>query len=333
MLIESSPVGGTRPPDGFRARPEAALHLSVLAFLFTCLFSSALHAAEASEPAPLAAQSLLLDVARAGDRLVVVGEHGHILVSQDNGLNWSQSSVPTRAMLTAVSFPDAQHGWAVGHDGVILATADGGLTWQKQDDGKGLDTVLLDVHFRDARTGFVVGAYGRFFATTDGGKSWTPAKPAADEVHYNRMTEGPDRYLYLAGESGTLLLSSDGGATWIRSDVPYDGSLFGALPLTGGGLLTYGLRGHILRSADHGGSWEPISNEVKVLIMGGCVLKNGAIVLGGQGGNFFVSRDGGHHFTAWKPAGFGTGVSAVIETADGALLAVGEAGAVRLTLP
>lgn len=333
MLIESSLVGGTRPEAGFRARPAAGLHLGVFAALCACLFSCALHAAELSEPAPLAEQALLLDVTNTGDRLVAVGDHGHILLSRDGGRSWKQSPVPTRAMLTGVSFPDARHGWAVGHDGVILATTDGGETWQRQDDGHNLETVLLDVYFRDTRHGFAVGAYGKFYATADGGKNWTVGKPAPDDVHYNRITGGPDGYLYLAGESGTVLTSADNGRTWTRVEVPYDGSLFGVLPLGQDGIVTYGLRGHILRSDDHGGSWEPLNSEVKVLIMAGHRLRNGTIVLGGQGGNFFVSRDGGHHFTHWKPAGFGTGVAAIAEATDGALVTVGEAGAVRLTLP
>jgi hypothetical protein len=46
-----------------------------------------------------------------------------------------------------------------------------------------------------------------------------------------------------------------------------------------------------------------------------------------------VSRDAGLTFTHWKPADFGTSVAAVIDAGDGAVLTVGEAGAVRITLP
>lgn len=289
--------------------------------------------AESSEPAPLAAQALLLDVASTGGQLVAVGDHGHVVISRDNGRTWTQSLTPTRALLTAVSFPDAQHGWAVGHDGVILHTSDGGLTWVRQDDGRSRDNVYLDVLFRDPLHGFVVGAYGRFLTTSDGGKTWIASQPSADEVHYNRISAGQDGYLYLSGESGTTLVSSDGGKNWIKAEVPYDGSLFGILPLDNGRIITYGLRGHILRSEDHGASWVPLNNDVKVLIMGGIRLRNGVTVLGGQGGNFFISRDAGHSFSHWKPAGFGTSIADLAEAGDGTLVTVGEAGAVRLKLP
>jgi len=304
-----------------------------LLLLFTLTFTLPLSAAETSEPAPLAARALLLDVVRAGGKLVAVGDRGHVLLSTDDGRSWTQSLVPTRAMLTGVSFPDAQHGWAVGHDGVIIATADGGQSWTRQDDGRSLDTVWLDVLFRDALHGFAVGAYGRFSATVDGGKTWTATKPSADEVHFNRISAGADGYLYLAGESGTVLVSPDDGRSWTKADVPYDGSLFGVVPLDGGRIIAYGLRGHILRSDDHGGRWQPLNSDVQVLIMGGVRLRNGVTVLAGQGGNFLVSRDSGQNFALWKPADFGTSVASLVEAGDGALVVVGEAGATRLELP
>ena len=84
---------------------------------------------------PRATESLLLDIDRAGSRLVVVGERGHILYSDDTGDTWQQAKVPTRQMLTAVHFPSPKLGWAVGHDGLVLATVDGGEHWVLQRDG------------------------------------------------------------------------------------------------------------------------------------------------------------------------------------------------------
>lgn len=332
-------VGGALGPDkivGTRDRrgvkPFPPLSCSLLA-LITLTLPFTLSASETSEPAPLAPKSLLLAVAKAGDRLVAVGDRGHVLLSSDQGRTWTQSVVPARAMLTGVSFPDDRHGWAVGHDGVILATTDGGQTWKRQDAGRDLETVYLDVLFRDAANGFAVGAYGKFMVTADGGQTWTAAHPSDDEVHYNRLTAGGDGTLYLAGEGGLLLVSRDGGKKWTRSEVPYDGSFFGALPLDKNRVIVFGLRGHILRSEDQGDTWTDESNQLQVLIMAGVHLANGRVVLAGQGGNFFVSRDRGVTFDHWKPADFGTSVAAVLETGDGALLTVGEAGAVRVTLP
>lgn len=317
----------------FPAGSFAPLRTFLARFCGLLLAVTSLGAVEFSEPAPLASHALLLDITKAGDRLVAVGAHGIVIVSSDQGAKWIQSAAPTRAMLTGVAFADAQHGWAVGHDGVILATTDGGVTWTHQDKGDDLETVYLDVLFLDAQRGFVVGAYGKFLTTDDGGKTWTPGKPVADEVHFNRIARGDQGQLFLAGESGTLLVSSDGGKKWTRSEVPYEGSLFAAVPVGATSLVVGGLRGHILTSPDNGGEWEQHDSDVTVLVMGGTVLKSGAVVLGGQGGNFFFSRDEGKSFTHWKPDTFGSSVAEVIEAADGMLVVVGEAGVARLKLP
>ncbi len=305
------------------------------AFLLGALVfhAAAFSAGEQSELAPLAAKSLLLALARTDAALVAVGDRGHVLLSNDNGLTWKQCIVPTRAMLTGVSFPDARHGWAVGHDGVILNTADGGLSWQRQDKGDDLETVYLDVLFLDAQHGFAVGAYGKFCATQDGGKTWVTSTPSEHDVHYNRLTATPGKRLFLAGESGTLLVSTDEGQTWKPSAVPYNGSLFGYVPIDEQSGIIHGLRGHIFTTTDQGVTWASHNSEINALIMGGTRLRSGVIILGGQGGNFFISRDQGASFNHWTPPGFGGSVATVIEANDGAIIAVGETGVSRLTMP
>ncbi len=315
------------------AGPFASLRMTWLRGLGLLLLLAPLCAAPDSEPAPLAAHSLLLGIARAGHRLVAVGDRGHVLLSDDAGANWRQVLAPTRAMLTAISFPDDRHGWAVGHDGVILATADAGETWKRQDPGTDLETSYLDVLFVSSQRGFAAGAYGKFITTTDGGTTWKQEKPAEGELHYNRIAAGPDGFLYLAGESGTLLGSHDGGATWIKSELPYDGSLFCVVPVDARTVVAAGLRGHVFRSTDNGGNWKQCPVELKTLIMGGTVLRSGIIVLAGQDGNFLLSRDHGISFTVWHPAEATGAIADLTEANDGNVIVIGENGAVRLKIP
>ncbi len=309
---------------------RARICACLLAALPTLVFASV---QESSEPAPLAAKSLLLDVARAGKNIVAVGNRGHVVISRDEGETWHQSITPTRAMLTGVSFVDEQHGWAVGHDGVILATTDGGRSWQRQDEGNDLETVFLDVHFYDATHGIVVGAYGKFLVTEDGGKKWTARRPGEADFHLNRILTGPDGATFMVGEAGSFLQSRDQGKTWRQIDVPYQGSLFAVVPVDQDTAIVAGLRGHILTTEDDGASWNDHSNTVKVLISTGIRLPDGTIVLAGQGGNFFLSRDSGKSFRHWQPDDFNTSIAEIIPSANNALIAVGEAGAVRLNLP
>ena len=96
-------------------------------------------------PMKKAASSLLLDIAAVGDRLVAVGERGHILYSVDGGESWVQTRVPTSAMLTRVFFISDKLGWAVGHDGNILVSRDGGVNWELQREGISAQAQLNEV--------------------------------------------------------------------------------------------------------------------------------------------------------------------------------------------
>lgn len=336
----SHPEISARAASHPRARNLAGGHrsLAAVAGLLSLLLPPMLVSArstettEMSDPAPLAAKTLLLDIARAGDRLVAVGAHGIVVVSDDEGRSWRQIIVPTRTLLTAVSFADNHRGWSVGHDGVILATTNGGDAWTRQDSGRDLQTVFLDVLFLDPLRGFAVGAYGKFMATVDGGRTWTPAQPAPDEPHLNRIARTGDR-LALAGEMGTLLFSDDHGGSWQPADLPYDGSLFGIVTAPAGEpIVVCGLRGHVLVS-DTGEDWRELATEAPVLLMAGLRLADATIVLAGQGGNLFVSRDRGRTFARWRPEDFGTAVADLVATGDGHLVVVGEAGATRLPQP
>ena len=144
-------------------------------------------AGESAWKAPLAAKSLLLDVAARDGGLVAVGERGHILVSRDEGASWTQAEVPTRALLTGVFMHDGQLGWAVGHDAVAVRTRDGGRTWERVNYAPENEKPLLDVWFADAQRGLAVGAYGELLATSDAGATWE-ARPVngGDDFHLNQ---------------------------------------------------------------------------------------------------------------------------------------------------
>ena len=290
--------------------------------------------AGAAEPfpaveAPLAIESLLLDGATAGSRLVVVGERGHILVSDDNGARWKQARVPTRALLTAVHMHDERIGFAVGHDAVILRTGDGGETWRLVHHAPEEERPLLDVWFRDERTGFAVGAYGYFLATGDGGDTWTSRAVSEDDFHLNALVPaGPDR-LFLAAEGGVAYRSDDGGATWRALSPPYGGSWFGALALDADRLLLLGLRGHLFRSEDGGESWTQVVTGTNATLTAALRVDSEQVLITGLEGTLLTSRDGGRSVSLGRLASR-QGISAALALADGGVLLLGEFGVRRL---
>ena len=283
--------------------------------------------------APLAAQSLLLDVAWHGNRLVAVGERGHVLVSTDGGASWTQSEVPTRALLTGVFMLDGSTGWAVGHDEVVIRTRDGGATWELVHSAPDAEKPLLDVWFASANDGFAVGAYGGLLTTRDGGSTWEPRQARGDDdFHLNGLAAAPDGALYLAAESGHLYRSDDRGATWLPLPSPYDGSFFGILPRQDGTLLAYGLRGHLYRSADRGATWTTIVTGTEESLACAIELDGGRFVVGGMAGTLLWGDAGGTNVRKQELPGR-KAIMALAPVAPDTVLLAGEGGTQRIGLP
>jgi len=289
------------------------------------LLGSAAFAAEPTKTYPLAAKSLVLDVARAGDALVAVGDRGFILRSTDNGAAWVQLNSPVTTMLTTVHMRDAQNGWAVGHDAVILSTTDGGVTWTERFKDVELETPLFDVWFENAMHGIAVGGYGLLMETTDGGATWDERRISDDEPHLYTIAQLPDGALVTVGEMGSVFKSTDNGATWTALESPYEGSLFGALVLKDGGILIYGLRGNLFRSDDAGATWTKLETGTETSLLGATQRADGGIVVVGLSGTLLISGDG--RTFAGAPLVDREALGGAVETAAGTVLVFGEKGA------
>jgi len=276
--------------------------------------------------ARLAAQALLLDAGVAGNRIIAVGERGHIVVSDDDGVQWHQVPVPTQATLTAVYFVDTQHGWAVGHDATILHSSDAGNTWTLQNQAPQDQQPLLDIWFRNQNEGYAFGAYGLYLVTHDGGQSWIARTINSEEdFHFNSVTSTTDGQLYVAGEAGSLYHSSDPTQGWNKLKSPYKGSFFGILALEDNILIIFGLRGKIYRSTDQGNIWTEIQSHTEASLMGGTVLRDGRVFIVGLGGVILKSTDAGQSFALYtRPDRIG--LSTILQSPRGDLLTFGEMG-------
>jgi photosystem II stability/assembly factor-like uncharacterized protein len=280
-------------------------------------------------PARLAKRSLLLDVHGRGERVLAVGERGHILLSTDGGKNWRQVAAPTRRTLTGVFLIDDQTAWAVGHQSVILKSGDGGETWAKANAENDPETAYLDILFLDAKTGFIVGSYGKFLSTSDGGKTWTEAKQD-DDPHFSHIITAPDGGLWLTGEFGTVRRSGDRARRWEPLATPYEGTFFGTLPLAKGGAVVFGLRGNIFRSED-GKAWKQVESPTQSLLHGGLALADGRFVLSAAAGQLLLSSDEGRTFRPVEWPGAATATS-LWQASDGAVLLTSDKGVHRLEL-
>jgi len=339
-----------------RRKRLAAFGLALQGWLAVISAGAADVAELPSEPAPLASASLLTDLASAGHRLVAVGDRGHILLSEDAGRTWAQTESPTQALLTGVCFSDDRHGVAVGHDEIILTTADGGRSWKRTHFAPQAQQPLLDVWCGADGRVIAIGAYGVYMVSNDYGRRWEERKlevkndsshrgsaatrsagssdsaDRSDEIgggyHLNAIAADASSRLYIAAEAGHLYRSDDRGETWMALPSPYEGSLFGVLPLSGDGVLIYGLRGNLFRSADGGMTWQRVAVDTKATLAGGASFDGGGVAIVGLSGVVLLSRDGGKSFSLLQQDDR-KGLAAVTEVPGNALVTVGEAG-VRL---
>ena len=287
----------------------------------------------AQKPAAQVADAVhapLLAAAHAGQRIVAVGEHGVILLSDDQGRSYRQArTVPTQALLTSLCFIDERQGWAAGHDGVVLHTTDGGDSWTLQREDLDGDKPLFSVFFKDAQHGFAVGLFGTAVQTADGGASWTPLSVESGEEndhHLYGIFGKPDSGLYIAGETGLIYRSADGGASWTTIKTSNPGSFWTGLQLQDGSLLAAGQRGHLFASRDQGASWVELPSGTEQSLTSLVQAADGTVLAAGLAGTTLRSSDGGKTFTA-QTRDDRVPLNAAAFTADGKALLFGDQGA------
>lgn len=342
---------------------KVAVRLSLAAVLTVAGASAWANSSDALERAAKinlhATQSVMMDVTLAGDRLVAVGEQGIVVLSDDHGKSWQQVNVPVSVSLTNVDFPSADNGWAVGHGGVILYSGDQGESWTLQLDGRraaeielaaaqsendgsdnaqrrlrnaqflvsdGPDKPFLDVHFVDALHGWVIGAYGLIFATVDGGKSWQSLVGSTENrggLHLNSI-EQREKDLFIVGEQGLMLRSHDGGKSFDALESPYHGSFFGQGWTSAGAHVVYGLRGNAFQRIGDG-DWNSLDMGQEVSLTADLELSDGSLLLADETGRLLTSLDGKS-----LPIASQGYVSALVQTADGALVVAGMRGVTRI---
>lgn len=248
-----------------------------------------------------ATRAMMLSVARAGKRIVAVGDHGVVLLSDTDGAEFRQAkSVPVRSTLNAVFFIDGKTGWAVGHWGIVLRTDDAGESWTVQRVDTAVDQPLFSVHFKDRDHGWAVGLWSLLLSTSDGGRTWNPTPlpppPGGKKADRNLQKIFASRLgtLFIGAEQGIVLRSYD-GEKWGYVSTGYKGTFWTGVALSNGTILLGGLRGTIYRSADEGRSWRESKTDLKSSITD-IVESGGKVYAVGLDGAYLESGDSGVSF-------------------------------------
>lgn len=292
----------------------------------------------------------LTAVSAVGDLAWAVGHDGTILHSADGGQTWSvQRSDPWQPPADDVEFNprqgvplldvlmlDAQNGFAVGAYSLALRTTDGGQTWDEFSvHGGGAASEVDDASIEEDTASDPAST-----ATSEGEEDWSFSDADLEleeetDPHLNAIARTGDGALFIVAERGAAFRSTDGGTTWERLQLPYEGSMFGVLGYPGQRLIAFGMRGNAFESVDLGTTWTAIPTATELSLMGGTTLADGGAVLVGANGLVLIrDADGNVAQHTFQTRAQETPVLASVLAQSGSELVVGgEKGVGQFQVP
>ncbi len=322
----------------------AAVLLSLLALLIARNVAAVDFALLPAIKSELAQQGLLLDAASNGNRLLVAGEQGYILFSDDGGETWSNSDVPVSLAITGVAFAGDNHAWATAHDGFLLHSTDSGQSWQTKLTGS--NVAELSVGALEERVEAIRADLAEATDETREDLEWAledglfAIEEATEAIDTGMTSPLLDVWFYDAdngfalGAYGVFLRTRDGGVTWVVDSNRLDNldkyHLYGITRSTAGTLLVAGEAGTLLRSLDDGVTWEKVETSYSGSFFGTVAARDGALLVFGLRGNVFRSTDEGETWSAIDTGDERTLLSGALRD-DGALILAGSAGALLVS--
>lgn len=189
------------------------------------------------------------------------------------------------APLMDVWFRNENEGWAVGAFGNIVQTTDGGKTWisRKRDIGNP-DNFHLNAVIGAGDSVYVSGEAGFLAYSLDKGATWQQADLGYDGTIFGLIAKSDGSVVIATGLRGNTFRSKDKGASWeqLKPGVDYSlaaGTLFGLR-----GLALVGTGGTIAISRNQGTDFESFTLPSRSSLSSVLPLKDGTLLLVGQGG-------------------------------------------------
>ncbi|WP_027329559.1 WD40/YVTN/BNR-like repeat-containing protein [Marinimicrobium agarilyticum] len=267
--------------------------------------------------------------------IVIVGELGQILRSDNAGENWSYVNVTYPDPRT----PPTYRALASLDKGVLLAAGPTGLILRSSDQGRNW-TVVHHTPFSageaftdlmassDGSTAIAVEAFGGPYFSTDNGRTWNRA-PTDDERNFWHGSALGSTALSV-GQSGLLAMSGDAGRNWTRVELAAVSGkdLYGSFASRSHqALFAFGEGGVMARTEDWGRTWHKVSVPTTATLRRMLEIpQSGVLIAFGEKGTIIRSLDGGLH---WQGADSGVSVelrAGLIEPHTGYPLIVGRSG-------
>ncbi len=240
------------------------------------------------------------------------GGDGSVQKTRDGGATWTPVGVGNGSLvLWGAAFPTERVAYRVGNSGLIEKSLDGSATWQEIthiDLGR-FGSQLKDLDFVDAQIGCGAGSILRrnpqreeaiILRTIDGGNHWDTLPQSALPLHSIRFR---DASLGLAvGDSGTLLRTTDRGATWVQSNRITTENLISIRFGDNQDVFACAERNSIYRSQDDGKTWHKVYADTGTHFYSMDFRGSGFGIAGGYTGQKAVilrTTDGGNNWRAF----------------------------------
>ena len=229
------------------------------------------------------------------------------LHTTDGGQTWSQAAVPVGTWVHSARFADKLRGIAAGQSDNVVRTIDGGQTWTTAQP-QGNVGILWDVEYPSPSVAFLAGAVGTIARSIDQGASWDSLQSGGSGTAF-AIDFVDDKHAWAASDLGEVLVTTDGGALWVRRSV--DG-LSGPADVedvdfadtsSGWAVGMEGTSGQISRSTDGGNTWQLQRSSSGGVHNAVCALDAQTAYVAGGNANEKVLRtvDGGLTWTNVSP--------------------------------
>lgn len=183
------------------------------------------------------------------NKIIILDSDG-LRTTQDMGTTWKQ--VELSSICNDMIFLSEKVGVVVGRNLISYVTIDGGEIWTKYVHGGGEG--INEIYAKNEEECFLAGSTGRMFHTKDGGETWT---------WQDIYTMGLKSITFPSQDTGyvisknVLLMTTDGGDTWVQKTNKYNCNLVDFINTTTGYMGFYGASSHfILKTTNKGDLWE-----------------------------------------------------------------------------
>lgn len=211
----------------------------------------------------------LLAVDRRGPHTIAVGQTGVVLIEESPG-KWAKIDSGDPNRLFSVSVNTSGLAVAVGEFGKVLKSEDGGRTWSpaapdwtafadQESFGTG-EPNMYSANVSESGEITIAGEYGVILRSKDKGASWrvlrpvTPGVPTIFAMHVAPAGQGNS---YAVGQDGAMLISADGGVTWMQCTMSTKLNFLGVAASPDGHVVVTGMR-VMMRSQNGGMTWEAV---------------------------------------------------------------------------